>query len=32
LAVSRPAFLQVLERIEAAPQIAGIWARHWPKK
>jgi GST-like protein len=32
LAVSRPEFLQLLERIEAAPQIASIWARHWPRK
>jgi GST-like protein len=31
LAVSRPQFAQLLERIEADPRIAAIWARHWPQ-
>ena len=30
LAASRPAFDGVLERIEADPRIAAVWARHWP--
>ena len=32
LALSRPEFLQLLERIEATPQMAAVWARHWPRK
>ena len=31
LAVSRPEFSALLARIEAAPSVAAVWARHWPK-
>ena len=31
LAESRPAFAALLERIDADPRIAAVWARHWPK-
>jgi len=31
LAQSRPEFSALLGRIEAAPQMAPVWARHWPK-
>ena len=31
LEVSRPAFYALLERIEADPRVAPVWARHWPK-
>ncbi len=30
LAASRPEFSRLLERIEADPRIAAVWARHWP--
>lgn len=30
LARARPQFLATLERVERHPQIAPIWARHWP--
>ena len=31
LAESRPGFAQLLARIESDPQVAPVWARHWPK-
>ncbi|MEO8081678.1 MAG: glutathione S-transferase [Caldimonas sp.] len=31
LAASRPGFSALLERIEADPRVAAVWARHWPK-
>ena len=31
LATSRPAFSELLARIEADPRIAPMFARHWPK-
>ena len=30
LAKSRPEFSALLARIEAEPQVAAVWARHWP--
>ncbi len=30
LQTSRPAFHEALLRIEAHPQVAPVWARHWP--
>jgi len=30
LARSRPALHEVLERIDSAPAVAGVFARHWP--
>lgn len=30
LAASRPAFAATLDRIDADPRIAAVWARHWP--
>ena len=32
LAASRPEFSALLARIEAAPSVAAVWTRHWPKK
>ncbi|HZV92558.1 MAG TPA: glutathione S-transferase family protein [Caldimonas sp.] len=31
LQASRPAFSELLARIDAEPRIAAVWARHWPK-
>jgi GST-like protein len=27
---SRPGFLALLERLQAQPSVAGVWAEHWP--
>jgi GST-like protein len=32
LAESRPAFSQLLARVDADPRVAAVWARHWPAK
>jgi GST-like protein len=32
LASSRPAFSELLGRIDSEPRIAAVWARHWPKQ
>jgi GST-like protein len=31
LKAARPGFLALLERVEAHPSVAGVFARHWPK-
>ena len=32
LAATRPAFAQLLARIEADPRVAPVWERHWPRR